>query len=86
MRSEIITTTNHPSARSWPVAYVAFLMSPRESLVLKIAPLALIFGFPEVIASNFIPFIGEISDLGELVLAAIVIIRTISVVRKYHRG
>ena len=62
---------------------MAFLLNRRESLILKVAPLALILGAPEVIASNFLPVVGEISDVTELVLWVVVILRTISAVNRY---
>jgi len=62
---------------------MAFLLSRSESLILKVAPVALILGTPEVIASNFLPVVGEISDVTELVLWVVVILRTISAVNRY---
>jgi len=69
--------------RNWAQAYMAFLLSRSESLILKVAPVALILGTPEVIASNFLPVVGEISDVTELVLWVVVILRTISAVNRY---
>ena len=86
MNNEIITTTQSQTQRAqrtWAQAYVAFLLSPKESLMLKIAPVALLLGAPEVIASNFLPIIGEMSDLGELLLWIIVIGRTVSAVQRH---
>lgn len=87
MPNEIVptpSTSNSPARRSWGKAYLKFLMSPEESLVLKIAPLALVIGAPEVIVSNFLPVVGELTDLGELVLWGMVIARTARAVRRHH--
>ena len=89
MQSKLITTNvtdDRPSvSRSWPQAYLAFLLSPKENLILKVAPLALLLGAPELIASNFLPIVGEISDLTALVLWAIVFLRTVSAVSRYTK-
>jgi hypothetical protein len=91
MQNQIVPTPTQsndhskPRNRSWAQAYLAFLFSPRESLVLKVAPLALVLGAPEIIASNFLPVVGEVSDVTELVLWVIVILRTISAVNRYLR-
>ena len=70
--------------RPWLQAYARFLLSPEESLLLKLAPLAFLIGAPELVASEFLPVIGEISDLGVIVIAAIVAIRTVRAVHRYR--
>ena len=70
--------------RSWLQAYGRFLMSPQESFILKIAPLAFLIGAPELIASEFIPIVGEINDLAALVIALLVAARTIRAVNRYR--
>lgn len=72
--------------RSWPQAYMAFLLSRRESLVLKFAPLAILIGSPELVISSFIPVVGEVSDLTAALLTIIVVVKTISAVRKYRES
>ena len=70
--------------RSWAKAYKSFLLSRDESFVLKIAPIVLIFGAPEIIVSNILPVIGEAADIGGLTLTAIVASKTFSAVKKYR--
>lgn len=86
MQNQIIptTSTTSPARRSWAQAYFKFLLSPKENLVLKVAPIFLLLGAPEVIVSNFLPVVGEVTDLGALVLWAIVITRTVRAVRRHH--
>jgi hypothetical protein len=87
MQSEMIPTTsnnNSPTRRGWARAYLKFLVSPQESFVLKVAPLALVLGTPEVIVSNFLPVVGELTDVGELILWGMVIFRTARAVRRYY--
>ena len=67
--------------RSWLAAYVSFLRQ-KGDFMLKVAPLALILGSPEVVASNLIPVVGEVADIGGLVLAATVAYRTLQAVRE----
>lgn len=89
MQNQIVPTPTQPenraqtSQRSWLQAYMVFLLSRKESLILKVAPLVLILGAPEVIASNFLPVVGEVSDVTEVVLWVIVLLRTISAVSRY---
>ena len=75
-----IATTN----RSWPSAYKMFLLSRRESLLLKLAPIAILVGSPEIVASNIVPVIGEIADVSGLMLATVVAVRTYSAVKRYR--
>ena len=70
---------------SWPSAYRAFLLDDKESLVLKLAPIALLLGTPEVIASNLIPVVGELVDVGGLTLTALVLFRTYLAVRRHRQ-
>ena len=70
--------------RPWLSAYGKFLLSPEESLILKIAPLAFFIGAPELIATEFLPIIGEVSDVGVLILIVIVAVRTIRAVQRYR--
>ena len=72
------------TAISWPQAYKAFLLNRHESIILKLAPIALLVGSPEVIASNIIPVVGELVDVGGLTLAMVVAVRTYNAVKKYH--
>lgn len=72
------------SHRSWPSAYRAFLYNRHESFVLKIAPLALLVGSPEIIASNIVPVLGEVVDIGGLTLTVVVVVRTYRAVRRYR--
>jgi hypothetical protein len=85
MQSQIVPspTQTTPVTRSWPQAYLAFLLNPKERMVLKVAPLALMLGLPEVIASSFLPVVGELTDVGEIVLWAIVIYRTVLAVSRH---
>ncbi len=84
MSKTLSTRSQTTTKRSWPEAYKAFLLSRDESFILKIAPIALVFGSPEILASNLIPIIGEIADIGGLGLATVVTIRTLSAVQKYR--
>ena len=76
--------TQPQTKRSWATAYKAFLLSKDESLILKLAPLFILLGTPEVIVSNLIPVIGEIADIGELGLLTIVAFRTYMAMQKYR--
>jgi hypothetical protein len=90
MNSQITSITprerHTPGAnqRSWLAAYGRFLLSPQESLILKIAPLAFVIGAPELIASEFLPVIGEISDIGAIIIAALVVVHTARAVKRYR--
>ncbi len=78
-RNTIISTS-----RSWFQAYTAFLLSKDENFILKIAPILLIAGSPEIVLSNVIPFVGEFVDIGGIGLTAIVGAATFRAVRKYR--
>lgn len=69
--------------RSWPQAYKAFLTNRHESFYLKVAPIVLLVGSPEIIASNILPVIGEIADVGGVTLAVVVAARTYHAVKQY---
>ncbi len=69
---------------SWPKAYLRFLLSKDESVVLKIAPLALAGILPLDILSNIIPFVGELDDLGYIILLVVVAFKTLKQVNKYR--
>ncbi len=79
-----VTTSPIVSNRSWPRAYKAFLCDRHQSLLLKIAPIAILVGSPEIVASNVLPVIGEIADIGGLTLASVVAIRTYNAVKRYR--
>lgn len=70
--------------RSWLEAYKAFVFSRDENFMLKIAPLILLFGTPEILVSNIIPIVGEFADIGSLGVGAIVLLRTLAAVNKYR--
>lgn len=72
------------NTRSWQEAYKVFLLSKNESFLLKIAPLAVLLGSPEIIASNLIPIVGEIADVGGMGLTLVIVLRTLSAVQKYR--
>lgn len=78
------TTHGHGTTRrTWGEAYRQFLMSRDESLILKVAPLLLLFGAPEILMSNLVPVVGEVADVGTFGLFVIVALRTVAAVRKY---
>jgi uncharacterized membrane protein YkvA (DUF1232 family) len=72
------------SSKGWGRAYVRFLLSRDENLLLKIAPLALIGILPVDIISNVVPFVGEIDDIGFVVALLFVAGRTLHRVNKYR--
>lgn len=72
------------TSRSWGGAYLSFLRSRDENLILKIAPLLLVIGSPELILSNLLPFVGEALDIGTFGLTVLVAVLTLRAVRKYH--
>ena len=86
MNQTIATQTGQSTniKRSWPAAYKAFLMDKDESLVLKIAPIALLLGSPEIVMSNLIPVVGELLDIGTFTLAGLVALRTYTSVKKHR--
>ena len=70
--------------RSWFNAYVAFLLSKDENLFLKVAPILIIAGSPELVLSNIIPVVGELADVGGIGLISIVAFKTFRAVKKYR--
>ncbi|GAC1386428.1 MAG: hypothetical protein NVS1B7_5030 [Candidatus Saccharimonadales bacterium] len=76
------TVTKHKLP--WFAAYTAFLADKQESTILKLAPIALLFGSPEIIASNVIPVIGEIVDFSALSIAVVVVVRTVMALRRHR--
>jgi hypothetical protein len=70
--------------KSWPRAYAAFLLNRNENLVLKLAPIVLMAGSPELLASNIIPVVGEVIDIGGASMTVLVVLRTLSAVKKYR--
>lgn len=70
---------------SWLHAYKLFLLDKDESFILKLAPLILILGSPEVIVSNHLPVVGEVIDVGALSVTALVIFRTYSAVKRHRQ-
>jgi hypothetical protein len=76
--------THSPGSRSWIGAYGAFLRSRDENLILKAAPLLIIFGSPEILVSNLLPVVGEVLDIGAFGISVLVLVRTFSAVRKYR--
>lgn len=72
-----------PQKGNWFAAYKAFLFDKDESLVLKVAPLVLLFGSPEILVSNLLPFVGQAVDIGAFTIAAIVMFRTYIAVKKH---
>jgi len=85
MQSQITTPTQQPVTRTWLQAYLAFLFSPKENLILKLAPLAILFGAPELVVDSFLPVIGEVSDLTALILTIIVVGKTLAAVHRYRQ-
>jgi uncharacterized membrane protein YkvA (DUF1232 family) len=77
--------TSEGTYLSWPQAYVKFLKSPRESLLLKIAPLVIMGIIPADLISNLIPVIGIVDDVGLSGIGIVVIVRTMWRVRIYRR-
>jgi hypothetical protein len=69
---------------SWLTAYKAFLLDKDESFILKVAPLAILLGMPEILASNLIPGVGEIIDLSGLGVTSVVLFRTYLAVRRHR--
>ena len=69
---------------SWVSGYKAFLLDKNESLFLKVAPLVLLFGSPEVIVANLIPVVGEALDLGTFSITVLVAFRTYRAVQRHR--
>lgn len=77
-------TITSSQTKGWLQAYKLFLMDRDESFVLKVAPLIILFGSPEVILSNLLPIIGEVVDIGALSITGLVIFKTYLAVRKHR--
>lgn len=84
MQTQIQTGTVDSKRRPWLAAYRQFLFSREENFVLKVAPIALLLGSPELVVGSFLPVVGEVSDLTAAILWVIVIARTMQAVRKYR--
>lgn len=84
MPSNVQPQNSLPLRKSWPRAYASFLLSRNENLALKLAPLALLAGSPELLASNLLPIVGEVLDIGGASMTLLVIFRTLSAVKKYR--
>ena len=80
----MIQTASQDATLSWPQAYFEFLKSPRESILLKIAPLVMMGLLPVDLVSNLLPVIGIADDVGLSGLGIVVIIKTISRVHQYR--
>jgi len=78
------TGSSGQTKSSWTRAYLRFLTSKDESLMLKVAPLALAGLLPVDILSNIVPVVGELDDIGFLVVLIVVAIRTGNRVRRYR--
>jgi uncharacterized membrane protein YkvA (DUF1232 family) len=76
--------TENPVKLSWTKAYIRFLRSPEESLLLKIAPLVILGILPVDLLSNILPLVGLVDDVGLSGLSIVTIIRTIWKVNKYR--
>lgn len=83
MNSHHTQIVSRSAASTWGKAYKAFLLSHNENLVLKIAPLLILIGTPEILASNLIPIVGELADVGDFSLLLLVVVRTFQAVQKY---
>jgi hypothetical protein len=84
MNSTVQHQNTLPIRKSWPRAYAAFLLNRNENLILKVAPIILLVGSPELLVSNIIPIVGEVVDIGGASMALIVAFRTLSAVKKYR--
>lgn len=82
----IHTLSANEAMYGWFQAYVRFLVSRDESLVLKVAPLALIGVLPMDIVSNIIPGIGLLDDAGYILIAIAVLFKTLARVGYYRRN
>jgi hypothetical protein len=65
-------------------AYLRFLLSRDESVLLKAAPLALVGALPIDLLSNIVPVVGELDDLGYIIVIVVVTLRTLNRVNKYR--
>ena len=70
----------------WLTAYMRFLTSKDESLMLKVAPLALIGVMPMDVVSNIIPGIGLLDDSGYILITIVVLSKTLIRVNHYRRS
>lgn len=61
-----------------------FLTSRDESMLLKLAPLALVGILPPEILTNAIPVLGLADDVSYFILATFVIFKTLSRVNAYR--
>lgn len=68
----------------WMKGYGRFLTDRHESALLKLAPLAMAAGFGEVVASNLLPVVGEVEDVGAVAVAALVAVKTFSAIRRHR--
>jgi hypothetical protein len=66
-------------------AYIEFLKSRDESILLKIAPLVMVGLIPADLVSNLLPVLGIVDDVGLTGFSAIIVIKTILRVSKYRR-
>jgi hypothetical protein len=87
---QLIQARNNPrfdtaeTKAGWLTAYKRFLFSREESVLLKLAPLALIGILPEEILSNLIPGLGLLDDAGYVVIVAVVLYKTVTRVNRYR--
>jgi uncharacterized membrane protein YkvA (DUF1232 family) len=69
---------------NWFQAYLRFLRSPQESILLKIAPLIIIGVIPVDLLSNILPVVGLVDDVGLSGIGIFTIVRTLWHVNKYR--
>jgi len=89
MSEKPATTQTYPAndaLSGWIRAYVRFLASKDESLVLKVAPLALVGVMPIDVVSNIIPGLGLLDDSGYMLIAVAVLFKTLVRVNHYRRN
>jgi uncharacterized membrane protein YkvA (DUF1232 family) len=73
-----------PAKLNWLQAYLQFLRSPQESILLKIAPLIIIGVIPVDLLSNILPVVGLVDDVGLSGIGILTVIRTLWHVNKYR--
>lgn len=78
------TSDTNISKKSYFAAYRSFLFDKDELLFLKIAPLLLIIGSPEIVLSNLIPVVGELLDVGGLTVTMIVVFKTLQGIKRHR--
>ena len=83
--SQVISYDAPRKPAGWFAAYRRFLLSRNESVVLKLAPLALIGILPPEVLSNLIPGIGLLDDVGYIIALVFVVYKTITRVAAYRR-